>query len=129
MIQRPKSLQEIPNHCSNFEEFGMSCRDFIGKWNHAPRPRGAMLTEEPRLLAKDLPEGAICDAFLAGMAEYFAEREGVPVPPWANEPVRFLSEEWCSEPPGEMRELYRRETPASFIKRRLVISVRALDRL
>ena len=118
MIKRPQSLHEIPDFSSTFEEFGMSCRDFIGEWNHPKGSPAAMLSAEPKSLAAAFPEGAICDAFLAGMAEFYSEKEGLTPPPWSLAPNRFLSEEWCSEPPGNLRELFRKDTPAAFLRRR-----------
>jgi hypothetical protein len=70
----------------NYREFGMHLKDFLHEFAQAKErrlPLAAMFEKEPPRLAERFEEGNICDAFLAGTADYLSRVNGLHTPGWA----------------------------------------------
>lgn len=93
-------------------------KEFVDALSHpdncTPRRQAEMIADEPMLL-----EEAWCNALLAGMAEFIAQREDIEVPSWALKPERFLPKPvfWGVTP--QMRAHMLAETPGPFRRRNL----------
>jgi hypothetical protein len=63
-------------------------------------------------------------AFLAGAAEYLAERYDLHCPAWAHDPVYHMPEPWCIVPNANqaMREDFQKTAPEAFRRRNVFCS-------
>lgn len=61
------------------------------------------------------------DAYLAALAEHLAIRYDLPVPPWVNEPDRFLDQWWFPTAFKSLHALALVQSPASFRRRGIFI--------
>jgi hypothetical protein len=89
----PLSIEKIPQHLHvNMGDFPRQWRyvlEFLEGFRHqTPHVQQKLIAVEP--VAVD----ARWDAFLAGLAVFVAERENLPAPDWANNPVRRLTTQW-----------------------------------
>src|SRR5579859_6781480 len=71
---------------------------------------------------------SLLDAYLAGLAEHLSNEVGVPVPPWVEEPDRFLRQWWIESDVPSARPTAIAQSPAAFRRRGIFISERALER-
>ena len=82
--QRPQSLLEVAERTLAGQPFDPLLREFLDEFYTHPDHREAMITEEPQLI-ESLP-----DAYLAAVAEHFAEYWRLPCFHWVNDNRRFL---------------------------------------
>jgi hypothetical protein len=116
-IVRPHSLREVALESATYPDFGANLKDFLHEFAEARRrvvPLGPMLCDAPPRLAGRFAEGRICDAFLAGTADYLARSSALNTPEWALSPDLVLEEPWFSEPLLAVRGLLLRDTPSAF---------------
>lgn len=105
------SMEDVKN-------FNLYTKEFVDALSHpknrSPKRQAEMIADEPMLL-----EEAWCNALLAGMAEFIAQREDIEVPSWALKPERFLPKPvfWGVTP--QMRAHMLAETPGPFRRRNL----------
>ncbi|WP_028874280.1 hypothetical protein [Tepidiphilus margaritifer] len=99
-------------------EFVLYTKEFVDELCHPdndpPQRKALMIAEQPRVLA--IPW---MNAMLAAMAEMIAERAGIPVPDWANEPERFLPEPLVFGYSPQSQAMAIELTPAAFARRNL----------
>jgi len=115
--RRPGSLKELADWSDTYQDFGLNTRDFLHAVHFARRDGRALepfFTEEPTSLTGRFPEGAICDAFLAALADYFCRQARVLTPQWAEAASRVLEIPWFSPPEQAFRATLLRDTPAPF---------------
>jgi hypothetical protein len=125
MLRRPRSLAEVAEWSSTWDEVSYNLADFLHEF--AARPDASMLREQPRLLANVFERGEVCDSYLAAVAATLAPRIGEPRPPWADEPVRYLRTPWFASPGPSMRACLLLESPARFRERNLFVTANALS--
>lgn len=129
MLRRPQSLAEIARESSALEGFGRHVRDFLHEWKRAKREGkdlASVLGEEPPFLAAAFPQGDVCDAFLAALAEHLAEQAAIAAPDWVRAAGRHLAEPWYPAEGEVLREEFRREALRPFRERNLFVPASAL---
>src|SRR5262245_1350024 len=117
VIRRPTSLQEVAVESGAYAEFGRNLKDFLHEFAFAKKrglALGPLLSEEPPRLAEKFDQGRICDAFLAGTADYLARINGVQTPAWALKEDLVLDDPWFAEELPKVRLLLLRDTPSAF---------------
>lgn len=128
--RRPQTLVEIAESSLAYSDFGYHLKDFLHEVA-AARRRGAslrpMVDACPPLLAGRFAEGMICDAFLAGLADFLARTSGFNPPDWAMSDERVLEEPWFSEEFPQVRMRLLRDTPSAFKDRNIFIFESALQ--
>src|SRR2546423_42016 len=100
MVGRPLTLQEVAVEKRENRDFGRHLKDFLHEFALAKKtgqPLTPMLSDEPRILAEEFSEGRICDAFIAGTADYLSRVNGINTPLWAQNEARVLEKPWFSE--------------------------------
>jgi hypothetical protein len=129
-ITRPQSLREVALESVSYRDFGANLKDFLHEFSDARRrsaPLEPMLGDAPPRLAGRFAEGRICDAFLAGTADYLARSTAVATPTWALSPDLVLEEPWFSEPLLGVRGLLLRDTPSAFKDKNVFVFESALS--
>jgi len=116
-LARPKTLAEVAEGSSSYQDFGYHLRDFLHTF--AERRREGLnpillLASEPLRLTTRFAEGNICDAFLAGTADHLSRTSGVHTPLWALQEDRVLQEPWFAETFPQVRMRLLRDTPSAF---------------
>ncbi|SRR6266581_7733571 len=130
IIRRPGSLQEVAAESSSYSEFGYNLKDFLHEFASAKErqlPLGPMLLKEPSRLAGRFKEGIICDAFLAGTADYLSRINHIESPEWSLKEDRVLAEPWFSIDFRETRLLLLRDTPSAFKDKNIFVFDTALN--
>lgn len=69
------------------------------------------------------------DAFLAGLAEYLAERAGLDGPAWAEHSRRFLSTFWFPHEHTDFDAIALRDSPGPFRRRNVYVHPSSLERV
>jgi len=129
-LTRPKSLAEIAAESFTYEEFGYNTKDFLHEYASAlkhGRSIEPMLKEEPAKISSRFKEGNICDAFLAGLADYLSRENHIVTPEWAQSPDRVLEKPWFSPEIIEVRAMLLRDTPSAFKEKNIFIFENALN--
>lgn len=127
--RRPGSCKELAEWSDTYEDFGLNTKDFLHAVHfarRAGRDLARLFADEPPRLAGRFPEGAICDAFLAALADYFCRQARIPTPHWAEDESRVLEIPWFSPPERAFRATLLRDTPAPFKERNLFTYENAL---
>jgi hypothetical protein len=127
--QRPRSVKELADWSDTYSDFGYNTKDFLHIVHYARRDGkklAPLFEQEPRQLDALFPEGAICDAFLAAMTDYFCRKGGIPTPGWALAPSRALADPWFSPPGPAFRATLFRDTPSAFKDKNIFIYENAL---
>jgi hypothetical protein len=129
IIRRPASLRELAAESATYSEFGYNLKDFLHEFALAKQkhlPLLSLLEAEPPLLASRFEEGKICDAFIAGTADYLARANAIRTPAWALNPERALELPWFSETLPDVRLLLLRDTPSAFKEKNIFVFESAL---
>lgn len=129
MIRRPNSLKEVAAESDSYSDFGANLKDFLHTLVLAQqhgRPLEPLLMPEPVRLAGRLPEGKICDAFLAATADYLCRQNRIQTPAWALNQELMLEEPWFSPDFPEVRMRLLRDTPSAFKDKNIFIFDSAL---
>ncbi len=101
------------------------CLEFLDEYKAEPRTsRGRLLETEPPPIGSRR-----WDAFLGALAEHLAFHDGLPVPDWAQTPLRFLDSSWFLLDLPSVRPSAIAESPAAFRRRAIWITTEALDRV
>lgn len=93
-------------------------KEFVDQLCHPkndPAERKAMLIEEEPVILPDPWR----NVFLAGIAEMIAQEAGIPVPEWANQPIRFLDSPLIFGGSKSSQQLAIAATPHAFARRNL----------
>lgn len=68
------------------------------------------------------------DAALAGVAEFFATERGIPIPPWVDQPDRFVEPLWFVTSRPEFDAYTLANTPAVFTRHGVLIAREVFER-
>ena len=123
-------MREIAEETRSYADFGAHLKDFLHEFEFARqqgRPLLSMLAEEPPRLASRLLQGAVCDAFLAGTADYLSRMNGLMTPEWALQEDLVLAEPWFSEEFPAVRLRLLRDTPSAFKDKNIYVFESALS--
>jgi hypothetical protein len=72
--------------------------------------------------------GPIHDAYLAAVAEHLALKYGLPIPPWVEQPQRFLDKPFFAGGLESLKAILLAESPLAFRRRQIFVSANALSR-
>lgn len=129
-MRRPETLRQVAEESASYSGFGMNLKDFLHEAAVA-RERGAslepMLAEEPPRLAGKFEGGAVCDGFLAALADFLSRRDGLQTPVWAQQGDLALETPWFSPDLPGVRAMLLRDTPSAFKDRNIFIFESALQ--
>jgi hypothetical protein len=91
-------------------------RDFLEDWTYQPVARAHLAAEPPPTRRAHRRWASL----LAATVEALCERDGLPVPPWTQDPAYRLRTPWyLYEGTGRMREWLRETTPRPFAERNI----------
>jgi hypothetical protein len=90
--------------------------EFLDEFYTRPQDRQGMIDEDPGFL-----DDVIYDAWIGGVGEHLARRWKLRVPPWTENPRRFLKRPWFVDDAELLKPYLIAESPASF-RRRLIFT-------
>lgn len=128
--RRPRSLAEVAGSAATYSDFGYHLKDFLHTLAETVRQGESiepLLAAEPSRLCGQFEEGQLCDAFLAGLADFLARRHGFAPPAWAMSASRVLENPWFSEKFPQVRLRLLRDTPSAFKDRNIFVFESALQ--
>lgn len=128
-FQRPVSLSHFAESLASENEAGWTLEEFLDAFYAASHEeRQEMIRREPVTLAGKIKNGDVTDAYLAATAEYLAWHFDLENPAWTQGVGRVLREPWFATEIRGLQPLLSMESPASFRRRNLFVSVNALSR-
>ena len=114
---RPTSLKEAVDRSIEGYGFVDAINEFLDEFYlSGPVERQRMLGEEPRLTGE-----AFQDAYVGAVGEHLARRWGLDIPPWAEDPRRFLDQPHFPEFMELAKPVFLRDSPIAF-RRRLIFT-------
>jgi hypothetical protein len=120
---RPASLEEVATRTVAGEPFDPLLREFLDSFYIGGRDR-----MEPAIAGTPARIAPIHDAYLAAVAEHLALRFGLKVPPWVDEPHRFLVKPFFAGGMESLKATLLVESPLAFRRRQIFVSANALSR-
>src|ERR1700693_5405632 len=99
-MKRPGTLAEVARRVNAGDAFDRRLSEFLDEFYAHPARRQAMIEVPPPALAD-----ARQPATLGGVAEYLARRWDLGVPPWTNDPSRFLHEPYFTTAIEDLKAL------------------------
>lgn len=115
-MNRPDTLAEVARRTSTGAAFGPTLSEFLDEFYQHPERRAAMIAEEPARLA-DIR----LHALLGAVGEHLARRWDLGVPPWTDDPSRFLHEPYFTTPIENLKAMLLAQSPLAF-RRRLIFT-------
>ena len=117
-MPRPHTLAEVARRRNAGEDFSLLLREFLDEFYSAVhRGVAAMcIVDEPPGLA-DARE----HASLGAIGEHLARRWNLPIPPWTEDPSRFLRRPYFTTTIEGLKALLLAEGPIAF-RRRLIFT-------
>jgi hypothetical protein len=109
-------LAEVARRISAGAAFGPTLSEFLDEFYQHPKRRTAMIADEPVRLA-DSHEHAM----LGAVGEHLARRWDVAIPPWTDDPSRFLHEPYFTTPIENLKAMLLVQSPLAF-RRRLIFT-------
>ena len=117
-MTRPRTLAEVARRRNAAGDFSMLMREFLDEFY------GALATGEADLCIAEEPE-KLPDpqdhAFLGAVGEHLARRWNLAIPPWTQDPSRFLRRPYFTTPIEGLKALLIAESPIAF-RRRLIFT-------
>ena len=116
-LKRPASAAEVAAWSETYADFGANLKDFLHTIARCSSKGGdltSLFAAAPTPLRERFPEGSLCDAFLAALADYVSRRNGLVSPAWSRDPSLLLAQPWFSPPELGLRALVIRDTPSAF---------------
>jgi len=101
----------------------MALRELLDEFYLHPERRDAMLAERPAPLVD-----ARQHATLGAVAEHLARRWGCAIPPWSDEPDRFLHHPWFPTPLEDLKAMLLVQSPLTFRRRMIFVEAEPLRR-
>ena len=123
-MNRPNSLAEVADRLSaDRAALHVAMAGFLDSFYTQPERRQAMIDPEPQLLGD-----AILDATIGGVGEYLARRWKLTIPPWTEQPERFLKEPYFPTPLEHLKPLLIAQSPLAFRRRMIFVEHEPLRR-
>jgi hypothetical protein len=122
-VPRPATLAEVAVRTLGGEPFDPLLREFLDTFY------GSKL-DMMVCAIKDAPArmDPIHDAYVAAVAEHLGLRFGLTVPPWVDEPHRFLVRPFFAGGLETLKAILLVESPLAFRRRQIFVSANALSR-
>ena len=117
-MTRPHTLAEVARRRNAGGDFSLLLREFLDQFYGAlaAGAADACITEEPEPLSTPQEH-----AFLGATGEHLARRWNLAIPPWTQEPSRFLRRPYFTTPVEGLKALLIAESPIAF-RRRLIFT-------
>jgi hypothetical protein len=117
-MARPRTFAEVARRRNAGEDFSVLLREFLDEFYAAlaTGAAGALIASEP----EPLPDSRE-HAFLGGVGEHLARRWQLTIPPWTDDPSRFLHRPYFTTPMEGLKALLIAESPIAF-RRRLIFT-------
>jgi hypothetical protein len=117
-MTRPRTLAEVARRRNAAGDFSMLMREFLDEFYGALATGAADLciAEEPEKLPDPQDH-----AFLGAVGEHLARRWNLAIPPWTQDPSRFLRRPYFTTPIEGLKALLIAESPIAF-RRRLIFT-------
>ncbi len=125
-MKRPASLTEVAAQATSRNDLGRAVVEFLDQFKI--EQGAAMLADEPPLVAGQLHDEGVADAYLAAVAVHLSRTIAKVPPSWTRGPARFLRRPWFASAGPSLRATLLLESPAAFRERNLFVSENALDR-
>jgi hypothetical protein len=122
-VPRPATLAEVAIRTLGGEPFDPLLREFLDTFYSSNSDMMARAIKDPPPRTDPLK-----DAYLAGVAEHLGLRFGLPVPPWVDEPHRFLATPFFAGGLETLKAILLVESPLAFRRRQIFVSANALSR-
>ena len=117
-MSRPHTLAEVARRRNAGEDFSFLLREFLDEFYGALRRDAASSRIEDEPLG--LPD-AREHASLGAIGEHLARRWNLPIPPWTEDPSRFLRRPYFTTTIEGLKALLIAESPIAF-RRRLIFT-------
>ena len=117
-MTRPHTLAELARRRKAGSDFSLLLREFLDEFYGALGAGAAdsCIAEEPETLSDPQEH-----AFLGATGEHLARRWNLTIPPWTQEPSRFLHRPYFTTPIEGLKALLIAESPIAF-RRRLIFT-------
>lgn len=123
MVPRPTTLRQVADRTLIGEPFDPLLREFLDEFYVRDREGMARAIDEAPARID-----ALRDAYLGAVAEHLAARFGLVVPPWVEEPHRFLDRAFFAGGLESLKAILLAESPSAFRRRQIFVSANALSR-
>src|SRR5262245_30263591 len=122
-IPRPATLQEVAVRTLDGQPFALVLREFLDAF-YLSNSDGMThaINDAPTRIDE------LRDAYLGGVAEHLARRFDLPIPPWVDEPYRFLTKPFFAGGLESLKAILLVESPSAFRRRQIFVSANALSR-
>jgi hypothetical protein len=117
-MPRPHTLAEVARRRNAGEDFSFLLREFLDEFYgalHKGKASNCIVDEPPEL--SDSREHAL----LGAIGEHLARRWNLPIPPWTEDPSRFLHRPYFTTTVEGFKALLLAESPIAF-RRRLIFT-------
>jgi hypothetical protein len=123
-MNRPNTLAEVADRLkADQAALHVAMAGFLDNFYTRPERRQAMLDPEPLLLGDP-----ILDATIGGIGEYLARRWKLNIPPWTEQPARFLKQPYFPTPIEGLKPLLIAQSPLAFRRRMIFVEHEPLRR-
>ena len=129
-LKRPTSAAEVAAWSETYADFGANLKDFLHTIARCSGKGGdltSLFAAAPAPRRDRFPEGLLCDAFLAALADYVSRRNGLVSPAWSQDQSLPHPRPWFSPPELGLRALVIRDTPSAFKDKNIFILPSALE--
>jgi hypothetical protein len=116
-------LREAALAAQEFElPLGRAVAEFLDEFYTHPESRQSMIADEPPAF------GQFEDAWLGAVAEHLARRWDLEIPPWVDQPHRFLAQPFFAGGLESLKAILLAESPLAFRKRQIFVEAEPLRR-
>ena len=125
MSRRPQSLRQAAIHGLEFGDRDAFLREFLDEFyvEADPARRAAMLLDEP-----PVTDDGRANAYYAAVAEHLAFKYHLAVPPWTQQPARFLKRPFFPCGLESLKATLLVESPTAFRRRMIFVGADPLYR-
>jgi len=114
---RPASLKEAVARATEGYGFFDAIHEFLDEFYHrGPSERQRMIHDEPEFTGV-----AFQDAYIGAVGEHLARRWGLDIPPWTDDPRRFVDKPHIPDYMELAKLVFLRDSPMAF-RRRLIFT-------
>jgi hypothetical protein len=123
-MNRPDTLAEVARRATaDSASLHDALAGFLDGFYTRPERRQDMIDPEPQLTGD-----AILDATLGAVGEHLARRWKLTIPPWTDDPARFLARPYFPTPLEGLKPLLIAQSPLAFRRRMIFVEHEPLRR-
>ena len=119
-VKRPATLTEVARRRNDGEEFGPLVAEFLdtfyGALKRSAVEAAACIATAPEPIPDEREH-----ALLGAVGEHLARRWGLAIPPWSNDPSRFLAKRYFTTELDGFKAIMLAQSPLAF-RRRLIFT-------